>query len=82
MDLAFADVMAARDVVCRHPPATPMWSYPAVNDAVGATVFVKHETTACPIPMWSGWTSKAVPRPRTESCVRHSRKPLSHPALP
>ncbi|MEU7902073.1 pyridoxal-phosphate dependent enzyme [Actinoplanes sp. NPDC049118] len=43
MDLSFADVAAARDVVYRHLPPTPMWSYPLLDAAVGATVFVKHE---------------------------------------
>lgn len=39
----FADVLAAREALAGRLPATPMWSYPALNDAVGATVFVKHE---------------------------------------
>ncbi|MEU4214340.1 pyridoxal-phosphate dependent enzyme [Actinoplanes sp. NPDC026623] len=43
MNLSFADVAAARDVVYRHLPPTPMWSYPLLDSAVGATVFVKHE---------------------------------------
>lgn len=43
MTLSFADVAAARDVVYRHLPPTPMWSYPLLDAAVGATVFVKHE---------------------------------------
>jgi threonine dehydratase len=43
MDLSFADVAAAREVVYRHLPPTPMWSYPLLDAAVGATVFVKHE---------------------------------------
>jgi threonine dehydratase len=43
MDLTLADVVAAKDVVYRYLPPTPMWSYPALNAAVGATVFVKHE---------------------------------------
>ncbi|GAA2543952.1 hypothetical protein GCM10010435_10410 [Winogradskya consettensis] len=43
MDLEFGDVLAARDVVYRHLPPTPMWSYPVLNETVGATVFVKHE---------------------------------------
>jgi threonine dehydratase len=30
-------------VVYRHLPPTPMWSYPALDAAAGATVFVKHE---------------------------------------
>jgi threonine dehydratase len=43
MDLSFADVAAARDIVYRHLSPTPMWSYPLLDAAVGATVFVKHE---------------------------------------
>jgi threonine dehydratase len=41
--MEFADVVAARAVVARYLPPTPMWSYPAVDAEVGATVFVKHE---------------------------------------
>ena len=41
--MEFSQVSAARDVVRRHLPPTPMWSYPALNAATGATVFVKHE---------------------------------------
>jgi threonine dehydratase len=43
MDLTFADVTAARAVVDRHLPPTPLVSYPALDAAVGATVLVKHE---------------------------------------
>ncbi|WP_045877209.1 threonine/serine dehydratase [Pseudofrankia sp. DC12] len=39
----FADIAAARDLLAAHLPVTPMWSYPALNAAVGATVFLKHE---------------------------------------
>lgn len=39
----FADVLAARSMLSAHLPPTPMWSYPALNAAAGATVFVKHE---------------------------------------
>nr|WP_307875359.1 pyridoxal-phosphate dependent enzyme [Frankia nepalensis] len=42
-DPTFADVAAARDLLAGHLPVTPMWSYPALNATVGATVFVKHE---------------------------------------
>lgn len=41
--MEFTDVLAARDVIRRHLPPTPMWSYPLLDDAAGATVFVKHE---------------------------------------
>jgi threonine dehydratase len=43
MPLTFADVLAARETVRRHLPPTPMWSYPVLDAAVGATVLVKHE---------------------------------------
>ncbi|WP_026415248.1 threonine ammonia-lyase [Actinomadura oligospora] len=39
----FDDVLAARDLLSSHLPATPMWSYPALDEATGASVFVKHE---------------------------------------
>jgi threonine dehydratase len=39
------DVLRARRVVAAHLPATPMWSYPALNTTTGATTFVKHENT-------------------------------------
>jgi len=41
MDFSYADVCAARKIVALPP--TPMWSYPALNAAAGATLFVKHE---------------------------------------
>lgn len=43
MELTFADVVAARETVYRHLPPTPMWSYPVLDVAVGATLYVKHE---------------------------------------
>ncbi|MEV6346109.1 pyridoxal-phosphate dependent enzyme [Actinoplanes sp. NPDC051851] len=43
MDLTFADVRAAHEVVRRHLPATPLWGYPLLDRAAGATVLVKHE---------------------------------------
>ncbi|MBU2662318.1 pyridoxal-phosphate dependent enzyme [Actinoplanes bogorensis] len=39
MDFSYADVRAAKISL----PPTPMWSYPVLNAAVGATVHVKHE---------------------------------------
>jgi threonine dehydratase len=39
----FADVLAARSLIADQLPATPIWSYPALDDEVGATVYVKHE---------------------------------------
>ncbi len=39
----FADVLAARTLLAGHLPATPMWSYPALDAETGATLFVKHE---------------------------------------
>jgi threonine dehydratase len=43
MDLSFAEVTTARPVVYRHLAPTPTATYPALDAAVGATVFVKHE---------------------------------------
>lgn len=45
MDFSYASVRAAAPTVARHLPPTPMWSYPVLNAAVGATVHVKHENT-------------------------------------
>jgi threonine dehydratase len=39
----FGDLAAARALLAAQLPATPMWSYPALNALVGATVHVKHE---------------------------------------
>ncbi|MEV0962749.1 MULTISPECIES: threonine/serine dehydratase [unclassified Streptomyces] len=40
---AFADILAARDLLAGHLPATPMWSYPLLDAVTGANVYVKHE---------------------------------------
>lgn len=40
---AFADVIAAQNLLAGRLPATPMWSYPVLNDVAGATLHVKHE---------------------------------------
>ncbi|GAA2670780.1 threonine ammonia-lyase [Actinoplanes palleronii] len=45
MEPSFADVRAAADVVRRHLPPTPLWSYPLLDRAAGASVLVKHENT-------------------------------------
>jgi threonine dehydratase len=39
----FADVLEARRLLAAHLPPTPAWTYPVLNEAVGATVWVKHE---------------------------------------
>jgi len=41
--VTFADVLRARDLLAGHLPPTPMWSYPALDEVVGARVLVKHE---------------------------------------
>ena len=41
----YAEVRAAREVVGKYLPPTPMWSYPVLDAEVGATVHVKHENT-------------------------------------
>jgi threonine dehydratase len=43
MPLTIADVRAAREIIDRHLPPTPMWAYPVLDAAVGATVYIKHE---------------------------------------
>jgi len=39
----FADVMEARGLLAAHLQPTPAWTYPVLNEAVGATVWIKHE---------------------------------------
>ena len=39
----FADVLEARRLLAAHLPPTPAWTYPVLNEAVGATVWIKHE---------------------------------------
>jgi threonine dehydratase len=41
--VTFTDVLRARDLLAGHLPPTPMWSYPALDELVGAHVLVKHE---------------------------------------
>lgn len=41
--LTFAGVLHAADVIADELPPTPSWIYPALNEAVGAQVVVKHE---------------------------------------
>src|SRR4029453_14419862 len=43
MEFSYPAVAAAREIVRRHLPPTPMWSYPVLDAAAGATGFVKHE---------------------------------------
>ncbi|WP_213005368.1 threonine ammonia-lyase [Paractinoplanes toevensis] len=45
MEFSYADVCAAREIVRRYLPPTPMWSYPVLDRLAGATVLVKHENT-------------------------------------
>ena len=37
------DILAARRRIAPYLQATPMWSYPLLNEVSGATVYVKHE---------------------------------------
>jgi threonine dehydratase len=39
----FAEVAAARELLNAHLPVTPMWTYPALNAATGATLYINHE---------------------------------------
>ncbi|NNG37674.1 pyridoxal-phosphate dependent enzyme [Flexivirga sp. ID2601S] len=41
--LSFAGVLQAADAIAGELPPTPAWSYPALNQEVGAEVIVKHE---------------------------------------
>ncbi|MCO1654156.1 threonine ammonia-lyase [Pseudonocardia humida] len=41
--VTFADILRARELLAGHLPPTPMWSYPALDEVVGAHVLVKHE---------------------------------------
>jgi threonine dehydratase len=45
MELSLDDVRAARALLSDHLPPTPMWSYPLLDAATGASVLVKHENT-------------------------------------
>ncbi len=39
----FTDVLEARRLLAAYLPPTPAWTYPVLNEAVGATVWIKHE---------------------------------------
>lgn len=41
----FTDVLEARRLIAAHLTPTPAWTYPVLNEAVGATVWIKHENT-------------------------------------
>ena len=41
--LTIVDVLRARDLLKQYLPATPLWSYPALDELAGARVHVKHE---------------------------------------
>jgi threonine dehydratase len=43
MEFTYADVCAAKTILERHLPPTPMWSYPLLDREAGANVLVKHE---------------------------------------
>ncbi|HEV3377293.1 MAG TPA: threonine/serine dehydratase [Thermoleophilaceae bacterium] len=43
MTPGLADVLAARRRIAPHLPRTPLFSYPQLDDLVGARVYVKHE---------------------------------------
>src|SRR5436305_10802970 len=40
---AMQDVLAARKRIAAYLPRTPLHTYPAINELVGAEVYVKHE---------------------------------------
>lgn len=41
--VSFTDVLEARRLLAAHLSPTPAWTYPVLNEAVGATVWIKHE---------------------------------------
>lgn len=41
--MSIVDVLRARRTLAGHLPSTPIWSYPALDEVAGATVYVKHE---------------------------------------
>ena len=43
MDVTFAGVLEAAERIAPYLPPTPAWSYPLLNESVGATVVLKHE---------------------------------------
>ncbi|WP_328461311.1 threonine/serine dehydratase [Actinoplanes sp. NBC_00393] len=45
MTPSLAEVRAARTLLQQHLPPTPIWSYPLLDRAAGASVLVKHENT-------------------------------------
>jgi threonine dehydratase len=45
MTVTLDDIRRAADLLAGRLPATPLWSYPALDDLAGATVWVKHENT-------------------------------------
>ena len=42
-EVTYEGVLAAAEAIAPHLPPTPAWSYPLLNEAVGANVVVKHE---------------------------------------
>lgn len=75
-ELAFADILAARKPLADRLPATPMWSYPALDALAGATVHVKHENVQ-PVGAFKvrgGLTLLAAmaPRERSRGLVTYS----------
>jgi threonine dehydratase len=41
--VSISDILAVRPALAARLPATPLWTYPALNAVAGATVYVKHE---------------------------------------
>jgi threonine dehydratase len=40
---SYDDVLRAREIVTRHLPRTPVFSYPALSERLGCELFIKHE---------------------------------------
>jgi threonine dehydratase len=39
----FKNILEAREIIKTYLPKTPLYSYPAINDLLGTSVFIKHE---------------------------------------
>ena len=39
----FRDILEARKIICRYLPRTPLYTYPQLDQLLGAKIYVKHE---------------------------------------
>ncbi len=40
---SFKNILQAREIIKTYLPKTPLYTYPAINDLLGTSVFIKHE---------------------------------------